>query len=171
MLHINVAYDQLIAVKTGYPLTSITWPHRGLRCRPIEVKYFFKLSANKLLVFKWSQAQVWFFKKNHMKYVVFMCRTIKIWSQTDLGRENSESYYRQSRVGHALRPIFMLWLIKIWQVSSCGKLMQHFESTLFNFTAEADRGLCQLVMFLTVFFYWMYKMKFSCYQESSVIHG
>ena len=23
----------------------------------------------------------------------------------------------------------------------------------------------------TVFIYWMYKMKFSCYQESSVIHG
>ena len=26
-------------------------------------------------------------------------------------------------------------------------------------------------MFSTVFFHWMYKMKYSCYQESSVIHG
>ena len=34
-----------------------------------------------------------------------------------------------------------------------------------------DRVLCQLVMFLTVFFHWMYKMKYSCHQESSVIHG
>ena len=42
---------------------------------------------------------------------------------------------------------------------------------LFTLTAEADRVLCQLVMFLTVFFYWMYKMKYSCYQDSSVIHG
>ena len=42
---------------------------------------------------------------------------------------------------------------------------------LFTLTAEADRVLCQLVMFLTVFFFWMYKMKYSCYQESSVIHG
>ena len=42
---------------------------------------------------------------------------------------------------------------------------------LFTLTAEADRVLCQLVMFLTVFFHWMYKMKYSCYQESSVIHG
>ena len=42
---------------------------------------------------------------------------------------------------------------------------------LFSLTAEADRVLCQLVMFVTVFFHWMYKMKFSCYQESSVIHG
>ena len=25
-------------------------------------------------------------------------------------------------------------------------------------------------MFLTVFFYWMYEMKYSCYQDSSVIH-
>ena len=41
---------------TGYPLTSITWAYRRLRCRPIEIKYFFKLSADKLLVFKWSQA-------------------------------------------------------------------------------------------------------------------
>ena len=42
---------------------------------------------------------------------------------------------------------------------------------LFTLTAEADRVLCQLVMFLTVFFHWMYKMKYSCYQEYSVIHG
>ena len=40
---------------------------------------------------------------------------------------------------------------------------------LFTLTAEADRVLCQLVMFLTVFLHWMYKMKFSCYQESSFI--
>ena len=42
---------------------------------------------------------------------------------------------------------------------------------LFTLPAEADRVLSQLGMFLTVFFHWMYKMKYSCYQESSVIHG
>ena len=42
---------------------------------------------------------------------------------------------------------------------------------MFTLTAEADRVLYQLVMFLNVLYYWMYKMKFSCYQESSVIHG
>ena len=36
------------------------------------------------------------------------------------------------RVGHALRPIFMLWLVKIWQVSSCGKFMQHLETCLLS---------------------------------------
>ena len=40
-----------------------------------------------------------------------------------------------------------------------------------SLTAKADRVLCQLVMFLTVFLHWMYKMKYSCYQESSNIHG
>ena len=35
-----------------------------------------------------------------------------------------------SRIGHALRPIFMFWLVKIWQVSSCRKFMQHLESCL-----------------------------------------
>ena len=76
---------------------------------------------------------------------------LKFWFQTDLGRENSASYYRQgrqfwlcslwSRVGHALSPIFMLWLVEIWQVSLCGILnlvysvyfhswsWQNFEST------------------------------------------
>ena len=37
---------------------------------------------------------------------------------------------------------------------------------------EADRVLFRyLVMFLTVFFHWMYKMKYSRYQDSSVLHG
>ena len=70
--------DQLTAAKTGYPLTSITWAYRGLSYRPIEVEHFLKLSADKLLVFKWSRAQVQFYEK-HRKSVVFMSRTIKIW--------------------------------------------------------------------------------------------
>ena len=45
--------------------------------------------------------------------------------------------YQWSRVGHALRPIFMLWSVKIWQVSSCGKLIQQMETCLL--IAEADR--------------------------------
>ena len=47
---------KLTAVKTGYPLTSITWPYRGLRSWLIEFACFLKLSVDKLVVFKWSQA-------------------------------------------------------------------------------------------------------------------
>ena len=42
---------------------------------------------------------------------------------------------------------------------------------LFTLAAEAHRVLCQLVMFLIVFFHLLYKMKYSCYQDCSVIHG
>ena len=31
--------------------------------------------------------------------------------------------------------------------------------------AKADRVLCQLVMFITVFFHWMYKMNYSCHKS------
>ena len=47
--------------------------------------------------------------------------------------------------------------------------MQHLETCLL--IAEADSILCQLVMFLIPFFHWMYKFEYTCYQESSVIHG
>ena len=47
--------------------------------------------------------------------------------------------------------------------------MQHPETCLL--VAETDRVLCNVVKLLTVFFYWMYKMKSSCYQDSSVFHG
>ena len=57
--------DQLTAVKAGYPLTSTTWPYRALRCRPIEVGYFFEVYTDKLLVFKWSQAQVYIFLNSY----------------------------------------------------------------------------------------------------------
>ena len=47
--------------------------------------------------------------------------------------------------------------------------MQHLQTCLL--IAKADRVLCHLVIFVTVFFHWMYKMKYSWYQGSSVIHG
>ena len=67
------------------------------------------------------------------------------WFQTDLGLENSASHlkiqagkteaFHFSQHSHALitlydRRIFMLWLVKIWQVSSCRKFIQHPETCL-----------------------------------------
>ena len=105
--------DQLTTVKTRYPLTSITWPYRGLRCRPIEVKYFLKLSADKLLVFKWSQAQV---------HVVFMCYTIKIliakWPRTrkfsQLLQAGKTIAFDFSHHGHALVTLYVQFLCSDW---------------------------------------------------------
>ena len=76
-----------------------------------------------------------------MKYAVLMSRRIKIlnanWPQmrkfTQLlqaGKTVAFDFSLWSRVRHALRPIFMLWLVKIWPVSLCGKFMQHLETCL-----------------------------------------
>ena len=71
-----------------------------------------------------------------------LCATqLKFWFQTDLEREVIQLLQAGKtvafdfshpwwRVGHALRPIFMPWLVKIWQVSSCVKFRQHLESCL-----------------------------------------
>ena len=47
--------------------------------------------------------------------------------------------------------------------------MQRLETC--SLIAGADRVLCHLVMFLNVFFYLVYKMKCSCYEDCSGIHG
>ena len=113
----------------------------GVRSRPIEVKYLF---WSYLLVtrFQMITGSSLIFFKIHMKYAVFLWRTIKIlflnWPRTRriqpaiIGREDSCFWLWSpwSRVGHALRPFLMLWLVKIWQVSSCGKFIQHLESCL-----------------------------------------
>ena len=78
-----------------------------------------------------------------------------------------------SRHGHTLVMLSVQFLCSDWSKFT-GEFMRKIYAAswiLFTLTAEADRVLCQLVMFLTVCFHWMYKMKFSCYQESSVIHG
>ena len=112
-----------------------------------------------------------------MKYVVFMSlwpRTIKIlisnWPRT---RKFSQLFKNTggkifSYHGHALVTLCVQFLCSDW---SKFDRWVHAENLCSTLTAEADRVLCQLVMFLTVFFHWMYKMKYSCYQESSVIHG
>ena len=174
--------DELTAVKTRYPLTSITWPYCGLRCRPFEVNYFLKVIRWQGTGFQMIAGSSLIFFKIHMKYVVFTCRPIKILIQTDLGRENSASFYRQG--GELLLTFFTMFtrwsrsttVQFLWSDWSKFDRWDHVENlcsilNLLYLTAEADRVSCQLVMFFTVFFHWMYKMKFSCYQESSVIHG
>ena len=47
--------------------------------------------------------------------------------------------------------------------------MERLETSLL--IAEADRVLCHLLMFLTVFFYLIYKTKYSYFRDCSVIHG
>ena len=101
------------------------------------------------------------------------------WFQTDLGRENSASFLKHRR-GRLFLTMVTRWprstsnFYALIGQNLTDELMPKIYAAswkLFTLTAEADGVLCQLVMCLTVFFHWMYKMKFSCYQDSSVIHG
>ena len=106
-------------------------------------------------------------------------RTIRIWFQTDLGRENSASYLKTqagntcSYHGHALVTRWSRSTSNFYALigqNLTGEFMWKVYAASWNLltlTAEADKVLYQLVMFLTVFFLWMNKMKYSCYQESS----
>ena len=90
--------DQLTAVKTRYPLTSITWANRGLRCRPIEVKYFFEVIRWQGTGFQMIAGSSLIFLKKFIWTMLCLCDAqLKFWFQTDLGRKNSVSCYRQGK--------------------------------------------------------------------------
>ena len=115
--------DQLTAVKTGYPLTSITWPYRGLKCRSIKVEYFFAVIRWQITSFKWSQAQVYFFQWLILN-LLCLCHygpaLLRFWFQTDLWRENSASFLKIhaektfSYHGHALVTLYIQFLCSDW---------------------------------------------------------
>ena len=123
-----------------------------------------------------------FFPRIHIKYVVFMSLcplTIRILiSNWPLKRKFSQFFLKYRRGRPSLPMVTRLSRFTSNFYTLIGQnLTGEFMRTnyaaswkLFTLTAEADRVLCQLVMFLAVFFLWMYKMKYSCYQESSVIH-
>ena len=118
--------------KTGYPLTSITWPYRGLRCRPIEVKYYFEVIRWQVTRFQMIAGSSLIFLKliwNMLSYVPHKnrCRTRKFSQPLQAGKTVA---FDLAHHGHALCPIFMLWLVKNWQVSSRGKFFQHLEPCL-----------------------------------------
>ena len=115
-----------------------------------------------------------------------LCATLlKFWFQTDHRRKNPASYYPLQAEKTVRLLLTFLTMVTRWSRSTSnfyaligqnltGEFMRKIYAAswiLFTLTAEADRVLSQLVMFLTVFFHWMYKMKYSCYQESSLIHG
>ena len=137
--------DQLTAIKTGHPLTSITWPYRGLKCRPIEVEYLLKLPADKLPVSNDHRLKFIFSNDSYQIWCVYVTRphTVKIlisnWPRTQKfshcfkNKGGEDLFLPWSSVGHALRPIFVLWLVKIWQVSSCRNwFIQHLQPCLLS---------------------------------------
>ena len=114
--------DQLTDVKTRYPLTSITWAYRGLRCGPIEVKYFWSYPLTRYWFSNDRRLKFNFFVLIHMKYVVFMCRTIKIlisnWPRTrkfsQLLLAGKAVTFDFSHHGRALVTLYVQFLCSDW---------------------------------------------------------
>ena len=143
-------------------LTSIAWPYRGLRYRLTEFECFIKGIRWQVSTFQRSHAQVKFFLKciwnKSCSWGAFLKCYFELTSDTNIQlaftftcRESNHFWlFSLSRVDHALRPIFMFWLVKIWQVSSCGKFMQRLET-------------CSLELELTEFcvILWCFKLSFS----------
>ena len=124
-----------------------------------------------------------FFPMVYMKSVEFMSlwpRTVKILISSWPRTRKFSHFFKKYRRGRPFLTMVTRWsrftsnFCTLIGQNLTGEFMRKIYAAswkLFTLTAEADRVSCQLVMFLTVFFHWMCKMKYSCYQESSVIHG
>ena len=117
--------------------------HQGRVC--------FEVIRWQLTRFQMIAGSVQFFKCPRNKLCLWAA-LLNFWFQTDFGRENSANSYKQGGQLALLSVVnpwscfmshFSLRSVKIWQVSSCGKFMQHLENCLL--IAEADRVLCHLM--------------------------
>ena len=100
---------------------------------------FFEVIRWQVISFQVIAGSSSIFFKILMKYVVFTCRTLKIliskWPRTrkfsELLPAGKTVTFDFSHYGHTatLYVQFLCSSVKIWQVSSCGKFMQHLEST------------------------------------------
>ena len=108
---------------------------------------------------------------------------LTFWCQTDLGRENSASYlklqagkrdaFHFSHHSHALVTLHVQCLCYDWsKFDRCVHAEKLY--SILRLVYFASRSWESFVSTCDVFnclFHWMYKIKYSCYQESSVIHG
>ena len=111
---------------------------------------------------------------------------LTFWFQTDLGRENSASHlkiqagkteaFHFSHHGHTLITLYVQFLCCDWSKFDRWVHAENLYSTLKlvyfdSWSLQSFLSTCIIVMFFPVFFHWMHKMKYSCYRQSSVIHG
>ena len=176
-LHINVVINWQLS-KQG-----IRWPVSPDRIAGSGVdpsgRVFFEVIRWQFIRFQMiAGSRLLFFKNSYQLCCVYV--SIALHYQTDLRRKTFSQFFLKYRPG---RPF--LTMVTCWSRSTSnfyaligynltGEFMRKIYAAswkLFTWTAEAERVLSQLLMFLIVFFRWMYKMKYSCYQECSLIHG
>ena len=125
-----------------YPLTSITWPYRGLRCRPIKVKYFFEVIRWRVTSFQMIAASsLFFFFTLIWNTSCISAAQLKSLFQTDLGSENFSQLLLAGKTvafdfahhDHALVRFFVQFLFCDWSKFDrwvYAENMQHLESCL-----------------------------------------
>ena len=121
ILDINVLINwQLSKQSTRWPVSLDRIAGSGVD--PSRSSIFWSYPLTSKLVFKWSQAQVQFFFLIHMKYVVFMCCTIKIlianwprtWKFSQLLQAGKTVAFVFSHNGHALVTLYVQFLCSDW---------------------------------------------------------
>ena len=143
---------------------------------PIEVEYFLKLSADKLPVLNYRRLK-FIFSMIHMKYVVFMSlwpSTIKDFDFKLTSDAKIQPVFKKYRQGRPFLTMVTRWshCTSHFYALICQNLIGEFMRKIYAASWKLFTVVyCLLTEFLTVFFHWMYKMKYSCLQESSVIHG
>ena len=119
-LHINVVFNWQLS-QTRYPLTSIIWPYRGLRCRPIKFEYFFEVICWQFTLFKMIAGSDFFkFISNMLFLFHYRPVLLRCWFQTDLRPKNSASLFKIhsgktfSYHGHVLVTLHVQFLCSDW---------------------------------------------------------
>ena len=142
-----------------------------------------KLSADKLLVSNDRGLKFIFFNDSYE--ICCVCpygpALLRFWFQTDLGRENSASYLKiqAGKTFLTMVTFYVQFLCSDWSkfdrwvhaenLCSILKLVYFDSWSWQSFVSTCDVFNCLNLLFLYI--HWMYKMKYSCYQEFSVIHG
>ena len=155
--------------ETRYPLTSVNCPYRGLRCRPIDVEYFFQVIRWQVTSFQKMAGSSLFFEKfiwNMLCLCHYGPALLRFWFQTNLGRESSASYLEIqagkifSYQGYALVTLYVQFLCSDWSKFDRWVRAENLCSILkLVYSWSWQSFVSKLVMFLTVFFHWMYQKR------------
>ena len=163
---------------------DIRWPvspdcTAGSSVDPSRSSTFLKLSADQITSFKWSQAQVYFFQwfiSNMLCWPCIIRILISNWPRT---RKFSHFFLKIkagktfSYHGHALVTLYVQFLYSDWSKIDRWVHAENLCSItkVVYFESRSWQSLVSTCDVFNCLFRWMYKMKYSCYQESSVIHG
>ena len=158
------------------------WPYRGLKCRPIEVEYLFEVIRWQVASFQMIAGSSFIFFNPYKICCVFYVPQIKIlisnwprklkFSKFLQAVEDMPVAFDFSHQGHALVTLYILFLCSDWSKFDRWVHAENLCSILKPVYFDRWSWQCFVsTCNVSVFVHWMYKMEFSCFQESSVIHG